>query len=114
MIGSAYSRILAILRDEVSESSGQAESGAAGLGAQPARMRLGTVRQQQPVRVRVMGLDLPTEVFRINEHLTVGAELSGGIPAQHMKIDLEAGDQVLLLTEDDQMFYIVMKVVMAV
>lgn len=31
-----------------------------------------------------------------------------------LEIDLEVGDQVLLLTEDDQIFYIIMKVVEAV
>lgn len=33
---------------------------------------------------------------------------------EQLEIDLEAGDQVLVLTEDDQIFYIVMKVVKAV
>lgn len=33
---------------------------------------------------------------------------------EQLEIDLEAGDEVLLLTEDDQVFYIVMKVVKAV
>lgn len=33
---------------------------------------------------------------------------------EQLKIDLEPGDEVLLLTEDDQVFYIVMKVVDAV
>ncbi len=33
---------------------------------------------------------------------------------EQLEIDLEAGDEVLLLTQDDQVFYIVMKVVDAV
>lgn len=33
---------------------------------------------------------------------------------EQLEIDLEVGDQVLLLTEDDQIFFIVMKVVKAV
>ena len=33
---------------------------------------------------------------------------------EQLEIDLEVGDEVLLLTEDDQVFYIVMKVVKAV
>ena len=33
---------------------------------------------------------------------------------EQLEIDLEVGDRVLLLTEDDQVFYIVMKVVNAV
>ena len=33
---------------------------------------------------------------------------------EQLEIDLEEGDQVLMLTEDDQVFYIVMKVVAAV
>jgi hypothetical protein len=32
---------------------------------------------------------------------------------EQLEIDLEVGDQVLLLTEDDQIFYILMKVVVA-
>ena len=33
---------------------------------------------------------------------------------EQLELDLEVGDQVLLLTEDDQVFYILMKVVNAV
>lgn len=33
---------------------------------------------------------------------------------EQLELDLEVGDEVLLLTEDDQVFYIVMKVVKAV
>ena len=33
---------------------------------------------------------------------------------EQLEIDLEAGDEVLLLTQDDQVFYVMMKVVDAV
>ncbi len=34
--------------------------------------------------------------------------------AEQLELDLAVGDEVLLLTQDDQVFYIVMKVVNAV
>lgn len=37
-----------------------------------------------------------------------------GAEVEQLEIDLEPGDEVLLLTEDDQVFFIVMKVVKAV
>ena len=33
---------------------------------------------------------------------------------EQLELDLEAGDEVLLLTQDDQVFYIIMKVARAV
>lgn len=44
----------------------------------------------------------------------VYAELGDMILLEQLEIDLEVGDEVLLLTEDDQVFYIIMKVVDAV
>ena len=51
--------------------------------------------------------------------LTAGQVHSGGTTidkavVEQLEIDLEPGDTVLLLTQDDQVFYIVMKVVKAV
>ncbi|HIT31688.1 MAG TPA: hypothetical protein IAC25_02475 [Candidatus Enterenecus stercoripullorum] len=39
---------------------------------------------------------------------------SGMATVKQLEVDLDVGDQVLLLTEDDQIFYILMKVVDAV
>lgn len=45
----------------------------------------------------------------------IGKDTAAGMATvEQLEIDLEVGDQVLLLTEDDQMFYIMMKVVDAV
>lgn len=65
-----------------------------GDSAQGARMYLGTVARGTPLEVILGGIRLPKEALR------VGAGLS-----------LAEKDSVLLLTEDDQVFYVVMKVV---
>ena len=45
---------------------------------------------------------------------TIGKDSPGAeAETEQLEIDLDVGDQVLLLTEDDQIFYIVMKVVAA-
>lgn len=45
----------------------------------------------------------------------IGKDAEGSMATtEQLEIDLEVGDRVLLLTEDDQIFYIVMKVVDAV
>lgn len=68
------------------------ESGGSGV-----KMRLGTVTQREPLEVVVAGIRLPKETLRVN-----------------CQLELDARDTVLLLTEDDQIFYILMKVVDAV
>ena len=160
-MGDPYSRMAAILRSEAAEVTPTGETSMAGLGARPAKMRLGTVTQREPLKIRVMGIEQPTEALRINERLTRGAkwktkvtsakgsydglsgklsgdvscsggqgspqlgEVSGGklrstntvideAEMEQLEVDLEVDDQVLLLTEDDQIFYILMKVVKAV
>lgn len=160
-MGDPYARMLEVLRGESSEASKTGETIHAGLGARPAKMRLGEVTQQVPLRIKVMGIEQPTEVLRINERLVKGAtwkakvtspnsdyngltgtlsgpvncsgghgspklgEVTGGnihstdttideAVMEQLEIDLEVGDQVLLLTEDDQVFFIMMKVVRAV
>lgn len=140
--GNPYARAVALIRAQGEDTAPAGDSVQAGLGAVPARMRLGTVLTASPLTVRVTGLTQPTRALRINERLTKGAKwktkttspnsdyrgLSGAVTGQvrstdtvideakveQLEIDLEPGDEVLLLTEDDQVFYIVMKVVKAV
>ena len=137
------------------------ETAAAGLGAVPAKMRLGIVTQREPLKLRVMGVEQPTQALRINERLTCGAKRRVKVTSSHgrmeglqgtldgpiscsggqgnpnlgrvtggkltsndlevdkateeqLELDLDVDDQVLLLTEDDQLFYVLMKVVKAV
>lgn len=140
--GDPYARFLAIGQEQASDAGRAGDSQQAGLGAAPARMRLGEVITAAPLTVRVAGILQPTKALRINERLTKGAKwktkttspnsdyrkLSGAVTGQvhsadtvideakveQLEIDLEPGDEVLLLTEDDQVFFIVMKVVKAV
>ena len=161
MEGNPYSRIVSVMRGETGEQTTVGETAAAGLGAVPAKMRMGTVSQRVPLKITVAGIELPTGALRINERLTKGAKqlvkvtssnsdyrdlsgsLSGPISCSssygspelgavtagklhsadtvidkatvaQLEIDLDVGDQVLMLTEDDQIFYILMKVVDAV
>lgn len=128
MEGNPYSRMVAVFRGEASDQNRTGDTSEAGLGALPAKMRLGVVTQEVPLKIRVMGIEQPTEVLRVNECLTKGAKRETKITInesgyntvfddaeiEQMKIDLEVDDQVLLLTEDDQIFYILMKVVKAV
>lgn len=96
-----------------------------------ARLREGIVDTVVPLSVKVAGLEQPAKALRINERLTKGAKWRGKIDSkqpdfrsstsrtvadaefEQLELDLEAGDRVLLLTCDDQVFYIVMKVVNA-
>ena len=137
-----YAAFIAMMADAALEDNPAGDSAQAGLGAVPARMRLGTVLTASPLTVRVAGLTQPARALRLNERLAKGAkwktkttspnsdyrELSGAVTGQmhsngttideavveQLEIDLEPGNEVLLLTEDDQVFYIVMKVVKAV
>lgn len=159
MDGDPYARFVALGRSVSADAMPAGDSQQAGTGAAPARMRLGEVVSRVPLKVKVAGLNQPTEVLKINERLVKGAKwktkttspdsdyniLTGPIegPVIHapgqgqlvrlddgyvhsedttideatveqLEIDLEMGDEVLLLTEDDQAFYIIMKVVDAV
>ena len=156
MDGNPYSKMLSLIRAESSEMAEAGESMAAGIGAGAAKMRLGQVTQHVPLRIRVAGIEQPTDVLRINERLVKGAKwkskitstnssynaltgaLSGSVTCggalsdvtggqlhsadaaideavvEQLEIDLEVGDEVLLLTTDDQIFFILMKVVKAV
>lgn len=154
--GNPYARFVALSRETAADAGPAGDSAQAGLGAASARMRLGRVIQRIPLKVKVAGLDQPTEALKINERLVKGAKwktkttspnsdyngltgpISGPVstPAgqgalieftdgqvhatdttideatvEQLEIDLDEGDDVLLLTEDDQVFYILMKVV---
>ena len=110
MEGNPYSRLAAAMRELTPKNTG-------------VRMRLGTVNVCTPLAVRVAGIDLPASALRINERLTKGSKTRMNIvtptlslnnaEATQLELDLEEGDTVLLLTEDDQIFYVVMKVVNA-
>ena len=159
MDGDPYARFVALGRSASADAMPAGDSQQAGLGAVPARMRLGTVASADPLRVKVAGLTQPTQALKINERLVKGAKwkakvtspssdytaltgpISGPVSTPHgegalsaltggqvhsgdttigqatveqLELDLETGDTVLLLTEDDQVFYIIMKAVDAV
>lgn len=161
MEGDPYARWVELTRGQSSDAGPAGDSAQAGLGAAPARLRLGRVVSAVPLTVRVAGIVQPTQALRINERLVKGAKwntkttspdsqyngLTGPIygpvttphgmstgaleqltdgqvhspdttigqaTVEQLSLDLEEGDEVLLLTEDDQVFYIVMKVVDAV
>ena len=113
MDGNPYSRLVAAMREIPGRSQG-------GTGL---HIRLGTVQSCTPLVVRTAGIDLPASALKINERLTAGSKTKQKIvtatsvldnaEVTQLSLDLEEGDRVLLLTEDDQMFYIVMKVVSA-
>lgn len=154
-----YAGLVALVRRQSSDAGPAGDSAGAGLGAAPARMRLGRVAATAPLTVRVAGSIQPPGTLKINERLTLGArwktkltspsgnyrdltgpiagpvstphgagtlsELTGGqvhsrdtvidkTVVEQLELDLDVGDTVLLLTEDDQVFYIIMKVVDAV
>ena len=85
--GNPYSRMVSVM---------QADAGAAD---DPAKLRVGTVARREPLEIVVAGLNQPAEALKINRNL---------------RNSLETGDTVLLLTEDDQLFYVLMKVVDAI
>lgn len=61
------------------------------------------------------GLDKVTAGELHSTDTTIGKDTEASrATVEQLEIDLEVGDQVLLLTEDDQIFYILMKVVDAV
>lgn len=80
-----------------------------------ARLREGIVVTTAPLCVKVAGLKFPAKALKLNERLAKGARWKLKHPeeveVEQTELDLEAGDRVLLLSCDDQMFYVVMKVV---
>ena len=139
MDGNPYATLAALARGIDPETGENYASSQAGLGSIQARMRLGRVVNVLPLTVKVAGENQPPSALRVNERLVKGARwktkttspnsdyrgLSGVVTGQvhsadtvideavveQLELDLEA---VLLLTEDDQIFYIIMKVVDAV
>lgn len=147
MDGNPYNRLIGLIRAESAEMTDTGETAAAGIGASPAKLRIGKVTQKVPLKISVADIEQPTKVLRINERLVKGAkwtakikssncdfaalsgelnetEISGQLHSsdtaideatvEQMEIDLEVGDEVLLLTTDDQAFFVLMKVVNAV
>ena len=125
-----YSRIYAAMR----------KAGGEGAQAGRLRLRLGTVRAVSPLSVEVAGTEQEAERFYICHRLVRGQaekiQLTGGAgftangSSHSVSIDsgtvqitrltatleepvLQAGDLVLLLTDDDQTFYLIDKVVQA-
>lgn len=159
MDSNPYARFVALSRGNAADANPAGDSVQAGLGASPARIRLGEVVTVDPLTIKVAGIVQPTSVLRINERLVKEAKwtakitsansdferLTGPIEGpvetpmglgslikltdgkmhsddtalneatiEQLEIDLDPGDTVLLLTDDDQIFYVVMKVVDAV
>lgn len=80
------------------------------------RLHRGVVCQSMPLRVSVAGLDLPADIIYINAALVKSSTSDGvetDVIAERASPALELGDQVLLITEDDQIFYVLCKVVRA-
>ena len=126
-----YSRIYEAMR----------KAGGEGAQAGRLRLRLGTVRAVSPLSVEVAGTEQEAERFYICRRLVRGhtekIQLTGGAggftangSSHSVSIDsgtvqitrltatleepvLQAGDLVLLLTDDDQTFYLIDKVVQA-
>lgn len=117
MDGNPYSRMIAVIRDE----GGGNASTPPGVG--PCRMRLGTVTQQTPLKIAVAGITQPSSALRLDARLCKGAKWTASIKGGDVDADraelelsepvLKAGDQVLLLTSDDQVFYVLARVVSA-
>lgn len=142
MDGNPYATLAALARGMDPETGESCASTQAGLGSIQVRMRLGRVVSAAPLTVNVAGLIQPPSALRVNERLVKGAKwktkttspnsdyrgLSGAVTGQvhstdtvidkatveQLELDLEAEDEVLLLTQDDQVFYIIMKVARAV
>lgn len=142
MDGNPYATLAALARGREPETGESCASTQAGLGSIQVRMRLGRVVSTAPLTVNVAGLIQPPSALRVNERLVKGAKwktkttspnsdyrgLSGAVTGQvhstdtvidkatveQLELDLEAEDEVLLLTQDDQVFYIIMKVARAV
>lgn len=123
-----YSRIYAAMR----------KAGGEGAQAGRLRLRLGTVRAVSPLSVEVAGTEQEAERFYICHRLVRGhaervspegaltiyascpmgshtsADIySGGLTVTLTESPLRVGDTVLLLTDDDQTFYLIDKVVQA-
>lgn len=76
----------------------------------PLWMRVGTVVSRDPLSVKVADLTQKKDALRLDKRLkeALASELNLGIEKT-----LASGSRVLLLTQDDQIFYIVCEVVSA-
>lgn len=107
----AYSKIYNMMRS----APGDGRAGA------PIHIRLGKVLSASPLKVDVAGTTQEAGRFYIAKRLLDGHTAKVDIRWENMTIDratviragpgLAAGDLVLLLTEDDQTFYLMDKVV---
>lgn len=94
-----YSRIVNLLRPDSSEAAAT-------------RLMLGKVQQLDPMIIETAGVSLPKEALRLNEQLKRDI-LSAADGVLHTEPPLQAGDRVLMITDDGQVFYVLAKVVSA-
>lgn len=96
MDGDPFARILAALTPEESDSS--------------PLMREGEIVSRDPLSVEVAGLKLKKDALRLDKRLkqALASELAQGIEST-----LARGSRVLLLTLNDQTFYVICEVVSA-
>lgn len=96
MDGDPFARIIDALSGDTSDN--------------PLQMRFGTVVSRDPMSVKVADLTQKKDALRLDKRLKdmVEFEISHGISKTLMP-----GSRVLLLTQDDQIFYIVCEVVSA-
>lgn len=110
-----YARLVELTRKMAADPPLDPRETSANTEGTTVRLREGKVVSTQPLCVQIAGLKLPAKELKINERLTRGAKWTlkhpEEIEVEQTKLDLEEGDKVLLLTSDDQLFYIVMKVV---
>lgn len=120
--GNPYSRMVALMRKQRGEIETDTPAGSSQVAAGAVRMRLGTVTDVSPLTVSIAGVSMPASTLRVNGRLAKGAasavyiagsDQSFGASVTQVTLALNVGDQVLMLTADDQVFYIVMKVVAA-
>lgn len=79
------------------------------------KLMLGQVTMLNPTQVKTAGITLPREALRINELLVRGVWPAAGadLTVDRLEPALKVGDQVLMVTDDGQIFYILAKVVNA-
>ena len=131
MSANSYADFVALGRQMGQEKALDMTEASADVEGAAVRLRVGVVETVVPLCVKVAGLKQKAKALKVNERLTRGAKWRVKIESktpdfrsstsntvadaeiEPLELDLEAGDQVLLLTCDDQTFYIVMKVVAA-
>lgn len=129
MSANSYADFVALGRQMGQEKALDMTETSADVEGAAVRLREGVVDTVVPLCVKVAGLKQKAKALKVNERLTKGAKWRVKIESktpdfrsstsdtvadaeiEPLELDLEAGDKVLLLTCDDQTFYIVMKVV---